>query len=265
MMKTSITGITASAIIALTLGASAHAEKPDKKGERCDGVNMKRAEHIAEFDTDGDGKLSDIEKEAIKQARFNKADTDSNGALSLAELSAAHKARMEERKAKMQEHHFARMDKDQDGSVSAEEFANADHMNARSKDKKDGKKNMHKKRKGGEASHQKMMMKVMRKDTLKQFDADGDGKLSDAEKQAAKAAKFAAADTNADGKLIGAEVSNFHKVEKARIESVMQSMHFEKMDSNKDGVVDIEEFGTKMDHSPRGDKSHSKMKHRDCE
>lgn len=113
----------------------------------------KRAEMKARFDVDGDGKLSDTERqaarEAHKQIRMQRLDTNNDGQVSDAERSAA----KEKHRAKMIE----RFDSDGDGTLN-----DAERQVAKEK------------------HHEKMM---------KRFDVDGDGELNDAERDAAKQAR----------------------------------------------------------------------------
>ena len=107
------------------------------------------------FDTDGDGKVTLAEMDALKQARFTAADTDGDGMLSSEEMIARGMSRAGERMAKRMEKRighmiekrdatgdgmlsfdemgqnqegnrlFERMDANSDGAVTAEEFAQA--------------------------------------------------------------------------------------------------------------------------------------------
>ncbi len=82
---------------------------------------------LAEFDTDGDGVLSDAEKAAMKAAhaakittKFEELDTDSSGGLSAAEFAAGAPEGADANKVAV---HYAKLDVNSDGSVTAEEFA----------------------------------------------------------------------------------------------------------------------------------------------
>ncbi len=256
MKKTFILTLTASAVAALTLGASAFAEHPKGTGEKCDAANTMRAEQLAKYDADGNGKLSDSEKLAIKMAHFNEIDTNGNGSLTHTELSAAFEKRKEERKAKMQAKHFELIDTNNDGNISVEEFASADKGSKGDRGSKNGK------RKGEDGDRRSR--KEMHQSILENFDADGDGKLSDIEKQTAHSSKFAAADANSDGNLTSAELEAFHTAEKERMKSVLQTKHFEKLDADKDGVVNFDEFNANKERGSHDDKDHGKKHRNDC-
>lgn len=74
--------------------------------------------HLAEVDTDGDGKISKTEVEAAHKAHFKSADMDSNGSVSLEEFEA-----MDERRRQMKlKRKFERSDKNGDGVLSSEEL-----------------------------------------------------------------------------------------------------------------------------------------------
>ncbi len=86
---------------------------------------------LAEYDTDGDGVLSDEEKAAAKEAReaarqafIDVHDTDGDGVLNEEERAAAREAREAER-ARAKEERFNEIDGDGDGEVSQEELATA--------------------------------------------------------------------------------------------------------------------------------------------
>ncbi len=70
------------------------------------------------LDSNKDGKITAEEMDAFRSARFKAADRNGDGAISLAEHKAAVLARMEDRIAK----HYARMDKNGDGRVTADEY-----------------------------------------------------------------------------------------------------------------------------------------------
>jgi len=111
-------------------------------------------EILAKYDTDDDGKLSDEERKAAREAMKAECDTDDDG-----ELTG------EERKACM----IKPFDKDGDGKLSEEEKAAF---------KEAWKKKM---KERWSEFHAKCKEK-----RLEKYDKDGDGKLSDEEKQAWK-------------------------------------------------------------------------------
>lgn len=75
------------------------------------------------------------------------------------------------------------------------------------------------------------------------IDADGDGKITKEEMQAAPQRRFEAADTDGDGKLTAAELTEA-RMEQARrrIEAKVQKM-LKAMDKDGDGVLSAEEMG----------------------
>jgi Ca2+-binding EF-hand superfamily protein len=137
------TAVAALALFGVVLASAALAEKgPGGPGGR--GAML--LEQFDAIDTDKDGKLSLAELEAHRKAEFAAADTNGDAALSPEELSARQLARFNEtladRTARMidnmdsdgngslsvdeigegpGERHFARIDRDNDGTISKEE------------------------------------------------------------------------------------------------------------------------------------------------
>lgn len=77
---------------------------------------------------------------------------------------------------------------------------------------------------------------------LEKLDTDGDGAITKAEVEAAKAAKFAEADANGDGSLTMAELEAFKEAERTRRMEAMKQRMFEKSDTNGDGAISLDEF-----------------------
>lgn len=103
---------------------------------------------FSEIDSDGNGQLTPEEFAAHRQAMFDKADADGNGVLSQEEMAAKMQNRMERRMGRFferadrngdgglsmeevtsrrhsPEDRFARLDADESGTISEEEFAQA--------------------------------------------------------------------------------------------------------------------------------------------
>ncbi|MBB34016.1 MAG: hypothetical protein CME88_13115 [Hirschia sp.] len=96
--------------------AQEKAEKPESRRAEM------AAKHIARFDTDGDGKVSEAEVEAFKAARFAEADANGDSKVTADELHAFHEAEKARREAERRAAFFARMDADGDGTLSEAEF-----------------------------------------------------------------------------------------------------------------------------------------------
>ena len=133
----------------LAIAAPAHAE--DSQNSK--GQHGMAAPDRAEFDTDGDGKISAAERTAAREAhqakRLAKFDADGDGKLSPTEENAARKWEHERR--------VQALDKDNDGQISEEERSAA--------------------RKGRNQQR------------IEQFDSNGDGKVTGEELERAKAAR----------------------------------------------------------------------------
>ena len=117
VMKTKTLTIAALATLGLLATSFAEGKKCDKRKGGHKISEEKRAELVAKFDKDGDGKLSEEERKAARAAHkaefMEKHDTDGDGELSDDEKKAAREAR----KAKFME----KFDKDGDGELSDEE------------------------------------------------------------------------------------------------------------------------------------------------
>ncbi|MFD0978316.1 EF-hand domain-containing protein [Tropicimonas aquimaris] len=81
---------------------------------------------FAQIDTDGDGKLTAAEMQALPAImaaeRFKAADTDGDGKMSKEELAAAITQQRENRDAERAERMISRFDADKDGAVSEQEM-----------------------------------------------------------------------------------------------------------------------------------------------
>ncbi|MEQ9330428.1 EF-hand domain-containing protein [Thalassobaculum sp.] len=75
-------------------------------------------------------------------------------------------------------------------------------------------------------------------------DADGDGKLTAAEMQAAHKARFAKADVNGDGKLSVDELDEARKAE--RMERLNRMVVW--LDADGDGMLSVDEFDPRRGH-----------------
>ena len=85
----------------LIAAGAAYAQPMGEPGERApatrDAVITKTDEAFARMDANGDGVLSEADKEAMLAKHFAQMDTDGDGVLSKAEFIASHEARAEKR------------------------------------------------------------------------------------------------------------------------------------------------------------------------
>lgn len=136
------------ALIGLTSAMPAVAESEDHSCSHRERMQQR----FAEVDTDKDGKVSDQERKAAKDKRFKEIDRNRDGKVTEKEMEAHHQAREAERhKAR-----FAEMDKDGNGTLSADElegpkgdrFEKADANNDGYVTKEEMKKSRHERREG---------------------------------------------------------------------------------------------------------------------
>lgn len=80
------------------------------------------------------------------------------------------------------------------------------------------------------------------------LDTDADGKLTQAELDAHKAARFAKSDTNGDGMLSAEEMMNSAKANEGKRMQRRATKMIERMDADKDGMISAAE----MQAMPRG-------------
>jgi hypothetical protein len=83
-------------------------------------------------------------------------------------------------------------------------------------------------------------------------DADGDGKVTQAEIDAYRTAKFAEADTDGNGSLSAEEMTAMQEARKAEREQQRTARMMERLDANKDGQISQDELP-----APKGDKGKS--------
>lgn len=113
-----IAALTVSALLAGSVPVIAHA-MGSSDGHKGPG----RAEMLAKYDANKDGKLDDTERAAIKADRFKALDADGNGQVKRAEFPAALEAAREKARQERELALFDKMDTNKDGVVTAAEFA----------------------------------------------------------------------------------------------------------------------------------------------
>ena len=194
----------------------------EQKAEMKAKFEARRAEMLAKFDADKDGKLSEDERKAAHEARkaemkakfMEKFDADKDGQLSDAEKEAA--------KAEFKKHgprHHGKC---------------CGHKGPRHHGKCCGPKGPRPELTEEQKAEMKAKFEARKAKFMEKFDTDKDGQISDAEKEAIKAA---------------------HEARKAE----MKAKFMEKFDTDKDGQIsDAEkeaikaEFGKRGPHRPHG-------------
>lgn len=113
--------IAALAVSALLAGAMPAIAQPMGPADGPKGPG--RAELLAKYDANKDGKLDETERAAIKADRFKAVDKDGDGKVKRADFPAAVEAAREKARQERELALFDKMDTDKDGIVTAAEFA----------------------------------------------------------------------------------------------------------------------------------------------
>lgn len=211
--------VAALALTGATVALAQHGERhnPDTNGDgtiTLAEMQAHGAEMFARMDANGDGVLDEADRGAHGSDMFAKADTNGDGELSPDELKAAHVARMEHREARRAERteqregrmaeHFAKADTDKSGGLSQDELR---AMHEARGEHREGKRRHGGEHRGGGGA--KMMMHMA--------DTDGDKAITRAEFDNAIATHFAKMDADGDGSVSQAEREAAHKAMRERM------------------------------------------------
>ncbi|MFH1227655.1 MAG: EF-hand domain-containing protein [Planctomycetota bacterium] len=214
------------------------------------GDEARRAEMLKKYDKDGDGKLSESEfgqmrkdEEAARWAEIiKKYDKDGDGKLSESEFEQMRKDEEDTRQAEM----LKKYDKNRDGKLSESE---REQMRTDNQNKNNGPISDTKRtglQKGDEAHRAEM---------LKKYDKDGDGKLSESEREQMRTDEAAARwaeilkkyDKDGDSKLSESEFEQMRKDEEATCQAEM----LKKYDKDGDGKLSESEREQAMKDQPK--------------
>ena len=153
------------------------------------------------FDANGDGSVTIEEFQGSSKTRFERIDADNNGVISKEEFANYMQSRRDDR----HKDRLAAMDADKDGQVSKEEFLNASQARAERKfarmDKDDNGLLS-----GDELTSHKKHKPHFGKKVFSKLDANGDGQITQEESQAAWSEWFKRLDTNSDQVVSGDEI-----------------------------------------------------------
>jgi len=192
---------------------------------------------LAQFDTNGDGTVTQDEFLATAAQRFDALDTHHRGSLDVTDLAAAPDVvARDDRRA---EHIAKRLDGNGDGNVDATEAkAGTDRLFDRLDRNKDGVLTADEMKGGHEGKHGRFDDFIQQR--LTALDTNHDGNISRAEFEAGAQARFAAADTNHDGVLSTAEMADSPRVLEHNQE--FAQLKLKAMDTNGDGLVSRDEY-----------------------
>ncbi len=234
-----------------------------RRGQRGDAPRMD-PELLKQFDTDGDGQLSETEREAVKAhmeakkaAFIKKYDLDADGELNEDE-TAAMKASIKEKMEAMKADLLTKFDADGDGKLTGEERKAAGEaarpliaeitggfgMGPQHGQRGD------QARRGPQGPQGAEGREAMKAQMLEKFDTDGDGKLDETERKAAGEAMRKS--RGGEGRQGRASFGQDREAMKAQL--------LEKFDADGDGKLDETERKAAGDamrskRGPRGDRS----------
>lgn len=179
---------------------------------------------FARMDTNGDGRIDAADRAARKAERFARMDRDGNGEISQAEMDAnraERRERMEQRRAERaekvgdrREQMFARLDTDRSGGISQAEMDAARAQRGEGGEARaDGRKGKRGHRMGRRGMHRGGMMMGM----MRQADTNNDQALTRAEFDAALTQHFSRLDTDGNGSITQAERQAAREAMRARV------------------------------------------------
>lgn len=218
---------------------------------------------IAEFDTNGDGRVTWTEFDQFRRTRFDATDSNHDGTLSEAEYvqefaNRLHAQLESEIAAQMKQTdvRFDALDADKNGTISRDEFDAAGEKTWQGgqraladRDKKDGKAVPdHAGRSPGLLS---MPTSHTAEGFLALYDTDGDGTVSRTEYDEDRAAQFSRTDRNHDGVLDRGEYAAEYRAridarvaELGKREDRQAHVRFGVLDTDKDGKMTFAEYQT---------------------
>ncbi|WDS35077.1 EF-hand domain-containing protein [Pseudoxanthomonas sp.] len=226
---------------------------------------------IAEFDDNGDGRVTWAEFEAFRRVRFDASDSNHDGTVDEAEYVAEFEARKaqeleRERAAQLEQTRtrFAALDADKDGRISRAEFdataektwqggqrALADKGKAKSAYKPGEAKTGEAARRFDNAGNDRLGMPSSHtaEGFLVLYDGNGDGQVTRAEFDQARNAQFTRTDRDGDGALSQDEyLAEFEDRLDRRIATLNQGedrqvhVRFGVLDTDKDGKMTFAEY-----------------------
>lgn len=267
-------GILAGALLCALVSAPSIAQTMPPKpqiGGHCDNVQA----FIAEFDTDGDGRVTWAEFEQFRRTRFDATDSNHDGTLSEAEYVQEFADRLHAQLAgeiatqmKQADARFDALDTDKNGTVSRGEFdaagENTWQGGQRALAERGAKTD---KAMPDRARHSPGLLLSMptshsAEGFLALYDTNGDGKVSRAEYDEGRANQFARSDRNRDGVLDRGEYADEYRARiDARVaeldkrEDRQAHVRFGVLDADKDGRMNFAEYqasGKRLfDHADR--------------
>ena len=242
-MKTIMTLSNAIAL-SLTMGTAIAATESTVESDVTSTTTNKANRLLEKFDVNQDGSISGDEVQFVLAKKFTTADANADGLLTQDEMLAAREQLHQERAAKR----FAKLDTDENGSLSVEEFQAGKPPAGKHCGGSKRKFSRHETSATREQHHQERAAKRFAK-----LDTDENGSLSVEEFQAGKPPagkhgsrserKFSRLDMDGDGMLSSIEI-NAPLVKK-----------FERLDTDQDGVISAEEL-SQIPFGHRGGKHH---------
>lgn len=243
------------AALAVAFSAAAQTVPSRDTGGATDAIASSAArEFLAQFDPEQQGAVSWAQFEQFRRARYNATDSNHDGVVDRREYIHEYLQRFDARLAEARAGHlrqtdtrFKALDRNKDGHVSRAEFDAAGERTWAAHEKLQDA--THETAAASNRDPLKMPTSHTANGMLELYDSNGDRVVDRAEFDAARAATFAATDTNGDGRLdLGEYTAEFAgrldaQRSKVRAASERQAgVRFDALDTDKDGRMTFAEY-----------------------
>lgn len=248
------TALLTAALLGAVLAPAAHAQAGDTVGDKAATVSPTASAFLSQFATDGATSVSWAQFDAFRKQRYADTDRNQDGSVDGAEYVAEYLQRFDARLASARDGHlkqadtrFKALDRDGNGAISRAEYDAAGERTWAGYEKSQDATS-----ETAAASRRdplKMPTSHTANGMLELYDGNKDGVVDRAEFDAARAASFAATDTDGSGTLslaeYTAEFSGRLEQQRVRVRADAQrqaGVRFGALDTDKDGRMTFAEY-----------------------